>query len=357
MKKDEMLEKMELIDERFIEEAAPDGGMGENGGRVRTVLKVLIPAALVAAAALFVVLASRQFFRPEGPEKTPYETKVVYPGGETEKATEQETATERRWEEMETYERFTAMTLGGTLYEACYVRIDDAAAGEKLSDMHFVTEDWNGNPEEIDGEVFRISGINPEYLICVRYQDTEGTYSFLNPCVLPKDLGDFFSGLNAESQLLTMDTATYYYCDPEGHYHNIQFEGITREFILNDILEAYQDAPYSQEFMVERTAMSFGVQIPELCGHYMSLGISENGYLWSNLMHVGHCFYIGEDAAKALIEKVDQSFTGYELIYDFPDDVQTDVELESGVETMIEYTSEAHTPEAGTETEAETVEE
>ncbi len=176
MKKEELLEKMELIEDEYIEEAAPAEKQGQ-AGRKHRVLRILIPAALLSAAAAVFFIA-RNFFPTIRPE-TPYETRHVTPDPDAARP-ENETMPERRWEDLEIYEKFTAFSLDGRQYEACFTRIADELAGESLGPVHFDTQDWNGDPFEDDGEIFTIRGMDRAYALAVRYVDAEGLYSFIN---------------------------------------------------------------------------------------------------------------------------------------------------------------------------------
>ena len=374
MNKEELLKNMDLIEDPYIEEAAPAEDTLEVSVKkegARRVLRILIPVAILGAAAAVALLVSRTLYHPLKPDQTPYETRHVVPG-ETVPETQNETMTEPAWGEREIYERFTAMDFRGIHYESSWHRIEDGSAGEKLGDVHLVTSDWDGNTEETDAEVFMLNGMDPTYAVAVRYKDTEGTYSFANLASQPKDLAAFMDALDLKTRLVIMDTASGVYKDQTGHYHTIEFEGITREFVLEEVLEACKEAPYAPDFVGGVNELSFGVLVPEFNDHFMTFSVNtENGILWTNILGVGHNFIIGEDAANALIEKVNKNFKGYEIIYDYPEEPGepelmpegeesapdipasgaesaanvpgTGAETSSGsiIETIIEYTSQA----------------
>ena len=330
MNNEDLLKNMDLIEDPYIEEAAGsaearedaenDSGASGEKEAVRRALRILIPVAILSAAAAVALLVSRAFYHPLKPNETPYETRHVVPG-ETEPETRNEITPEPAWGEREIYERFTAMDFQGIHYESCWRRIEESSVGEKLGDVHLVTSDWDGNTEETDAEVFTLNGMDPAYAVAVRYQDTEGTYSFVNRASQPKDLAAFMDALDLKTRLVTMDTASGVYKDQNGHYHTIEFEGITREFVLEEVLEACKDAPYTPELIGGVNELSFGVLIPEFNDHFMTFSVNtENGILWTNILGVGHYFIIGEDAAKDLIEKVNRNFKGYEIIYDYQEE-------------------------------------
>ena len=353
MKKEELLEKMELIEDEYIEEAAPEEKQ-EQAERKNRVLRILIPAALLSAAAVAVFFITRNFFPTIRPE-TPYETRHVTPDPGAARP-ENETMPERRWEDLEVYEKFTAFSLDGRQYEACFTRIADELAGESLGPVHFSTQDWNGDPFEDDGEIFTIRGMDRAYALAVRYVDAEGLYSFINYREEPGTLADFSRAIDIPGRLTSTGSAMYNYLDRNGKYHPITFEGLTTAFVQKEILEACQDAPYVPGFDPGFSQMSVGVSIPELGSSNVCFRITEDGHLWTNLLRACFGFNIGEERAKALIEKINENYTGVELIYDEPAP-GTAAENEEGAAgdgaqddgIVIEYTSGAAAPDAAGE--------
>ena len=352
--KEELLEKMELIEDEYIEEAAPEEKQAQ-AGRKHRVLRILIPAALLSAAAAAIFFIARNFFPTIRPE-TPYETRhVTADPGATRP--ENETMPERRWEDLEIYEKFTAFSLDGRQYEACFTRIADELAGESLGPVHFSTRDWNGNPFEDDGEIFTIRDMDSAYALAVRYADAEGLYSFINYMEEPETLADFSRAINMTTLLTATGDAMYYYLDKNGEYHPITFEGLTTAFVQKEILEACQDAPYVPGFDPGFSQMSVGVSIPELGSSNVCFRITEDGHLWTNLLRACFGFNIGEERAKALIEKINENYTGVELIYDEPgaatgqEGAAGDGAQDDGI--VIEYTSGAAPDAAGEQTRQE----
>ena len=131
--------------------------------------------------------------------------------------------------------------------------------------------------------------------------------------------------------------------------------------VLKDMIVKYKsmsgfDAPYVPGFDPGFSQMAVGVSIPELGSSNVCFRITEDGHLWTNLLRACFGFNIGEERAKALIEKINENYTGVELIYDEPAP-GTAAENEEGAAgdgaqddgIVIEYTSEAAAPDTAGE--------
>ena len=61
--------------------------------------------------------------------------------------------------------------------------------------------------------------------------------------------------------------------------------------------------------------MSVGVDIPLLGYHNITLGVTEDGYLFTNILDTAKVFDIGKEKAQQFVNYVIDNCTGYELVY------------------------------------------
>ena len=82
--------------------------------------------------------------------------------------------------------------------------------------------------------------------------------------------------------------------------------------LLDDLTAKNVDNYDSMNFF---NKMSINVFIPVLGYENISLSVTEDGYITTNILDTGKAFYIGEDKTDMFIEYVLNNCQGYEIIY------------------------------------------
>jgi hypothetical protein len=112
--------------------------------------------------------------------------------------------------------------------------------------------------------------------------------------------------------------SAYYYT---GGVKTIEFQGLDKQKVWNILFEDGQKCTVVEdpdklllngEF---KKKLDIGINIPVLGCENKSLSVSENGYLFTNILNKALIFNIGEEKAKNIIDYVKNNCKGYELVY------------------------------------------
>lgn len=215
------------------------------------------------------------------------------------------------------------------LYED-YIRarmgINKAYVGEFLSDITIQDEDGNTSP----AQMYRLKSIDPKYAVCIQYSENTERYStYYNPNVTFETFSDFKNAYSLEEHLYIGDglivnynyqTKTETLTQPNGSYLNtvryriLQADGKSctyDEFLQN--LENYERVGM-QACHGEMRCFDSGLQV------------FADGYLMTNLGGTVQIFDIGKESAESIISaaKILEKEVGCFYFYDDERDILSD---------------------------------
>ena len=258
-------------------------------------------------------------------EKFPVKEIVV---SASDTAVYEEIATIPRWDEMTVTEQFNS-------FEDYYCTggiIPESKIGDSLGAVTLQGYD-EYDPEavhEITAEFFTITGINEKCAKAARYEGDENYYSFVNTSYRPATLSEFADDLSLKENLTF---GTVYQSGFEGdEYVSYEFYGITAEevwdLLLSDNL-ACENIHSDNMMLINDVSISTNLDI--LGYHNISIAVTEDGYLTTNILSTGKTFYIGTEKADAFIKYVRDNLEGCKIKYIFPEEEPEDTPAESGI--------------------------
>ena len=306
MKAKDLLESIGAIDDQYISEADPQTAQKKpkRGVWMRW---------SIAAAFVFTFLATLFFW---GRQKAPRWPIREVPMHITSDMVEIDVDVIPKWEELSVSEQYHhlqmgAMEYGGTTKALSLDQIGESLGNYTLSGF----DEHNDTTHTNSGNVFKIAGISSDCAVAVQFANDESFYVYCNSDYRPETLGQFLKDLNLE-ETIRFGKAYYPYRKPNGAFATVEFEGVQKEDVLQMLLSD-TTAPNVEDYdsMQFSEAMSLSVDLPLLGYENVSLAVTEDGYLTTNLLDTGKAFFIGTDKVDAFIEHVLETCEGYEIVY------------------------------------------
>lgn len=176
-------------------------------------------------------------------------------------------------------------------------------------------------PEDIPGatlhtakaHIFSIAGIDPACAVAVRYEGDEAYYPQVNSHYPFETLGDFLDKMNF-AEYASLGTLYYDYVAENGDYVQVRFDDVSAS-VISSLLLSKREAVNHDEDTMHVHKMSFSLNFPVLGYENISLGVSEDGYLITNLLDTGKYFFIGTEATDAFFDYVEKNCEGHAVIY------------------------------------------
>lgn len=301
------------IDESYIEEAAPPEQRrikiigNKNAGKW---------GILAASFALAIIVGGELIHRGEISQNDVQYADRIWPVKEVPAPNgQEEIAPERKWEELTISEQYGQFEFRKSSYSTRVSEVKREHIGDFLENIVLESYDEAGIPYTKSAAVFEIKGISEECAVAVQFQGTDQYYAYVNVDYRAENLGDFIGDLNLKENI-QFGSVWYHWQSPEGDYSRIEFVDLEDDMVWEILLE---DTTISQvedtEEMMLIDIMSISLDIPILGYENIGLGITEDGYLATNILDTGKVFYIGEEKAQEFVDYVLQNCTGYEIVY------------------------------------------
>jgi hypothetical protein len=228
--------------------------------------------------------------------------------------------TKDTWDNTGNAGRYTDLLYSDTEYKTCALAIRPEDKGNLLGNAKVTGQDhFSEEIHEMDVKVFEINGASPKCVVAVHFTEPDSSvngqtyvYAYMNTGYTPATLGDLIKDLGLEKHL----NVGLFYWYQQGQ-DTIVFENVEAAKVL-ELLQANADVANAPDTSPGRTVMSIGV---DYLGKGMNKGISltEDGYLWTNILDTGKYFYIGKDKVDEFVDHVTKNCEGYICIYGEPD--------------------------------------
>lgn len=348
-----LLDMLGEVDERFIEEAAPSNIRADISNKIsKKSISLYSKYKWLGIAASFMLIAgigvalwqSGAFDKRQSNDNvlkdTRWPQKVVYVD-KGEDATG-ELGVIPKWDEMSISQQFSSFNFDDKEYSTRVCSIDEAHIGAKLGAVTLEGYDiYEDKSYKIQAEVYEINDVNTECAAAIKFEGDLEYYVYVNSWYRPADLAQFIKDLNLTENVI-FGNIHYNYTAGDNHY-NIEFEDIDDKLVWDMLLSDTTLPNVHKGTDWHISIMSISVDIPVLGYENISLAVTEDGYLTTNILNTGKCFYIGVEKVKAFVDYVTENCKGYEIVYvyDDNDDVpQNEKSVEdTEIGTVIEETS------------------
>ncbi len=227
-----------------------------------------------------------------------------------------------RWEEMPIYRQFGDVTFRGVSYSTRSGKIPaDALSGEAGTATAHGYDIYTETAYTREAKLYSIKGISDQCAIAVCFEGDSNYYACVNAYYRPETLGDFIDDLNLHEimnfgsvwyhEQLGKETALIEFVDPDASK--------IWELLLSDRLLPCVAEDSSRNLS---SVMSVSVNIPLLGYENISLWVTADGYLVTNILDTAKIFFLGTEKTEAFIHYITENCQGYEIVFDTDRTVQ-----------------------------------
>lgn len=200
------------------------------------------------------------------------------------------------------------------VYTSNSLTIAPEEIGEFVTSMEFTgtetTKDGTKIEHKINGNIYTVKDLSEYAVLAVQFEGDSVYYHYYNSWYKPNTLGDMINDLNISSDIIS---ETVFLTDYSESYQDRKFTGVDGDVIWNMImydtsLSNVYDYTHSTGLTLVRK-IGFSVNIEHLGRTNISLGLTEEGYILTNIVHMGAAFYVGEDKTQEVIDFVVNNYT------------------------------------------------
>lgn len=268
---------------------------------------VLAPVGVCAAALALALIGPRLGLPVDTTAPADTTTQPYY-----STTTPAETHIVRRWEDMSDLERYTMLNFDGKRYEVSFYfsperKVTNSGLYTLLGSA--TASGYDGYAETtryLDVEVYAITGISTKCAVAVKFPGDDIAYNYQNSEYAPATLGELIDDLSLRENL---KFGNIYYTFTEGYVrHEVEYSLADAEKIWNMLLSDRTLEMLNPEYY-QSAAMSISIDI-ELAGvRNMSLAVTNDGYLQTDLFNNPKVCFIGKDKVNAFINYVRENAT------------------------------------------------
>ena len=203
-----------------------------------------------------------------------------------------------KWEDKTIRQKYPEIPFEDITYSV-YYPIDPKDVGKKLGTVTAQGQDvYTDTFHTTTVTLYRLADIAPHCAVAVKYADEAGYYSAVQTWYQPETLGEFLEGLQLK-KYGKFGTASWDYFDEVYHYRT--YTGVSAAAVFALLLDdptlqnIYEDG---QSFW--NMSINISVDLPILgLENPVVMMLSEDGYLFTNILGCGKAFYIGTARVEA----------------------------------------------------------
>lgn len=331
MKKEKISEIISLTDDRFIEEAAVI-----KKRPVKIFRYAGIAACLAVAVVAGVVISQSDFVTPP-PVSTETTTGNESGGGKNtqeitpspeivttpaiEIVTEAEMMISPKWDDRITSDKFPEVMLGEIPYASQRTEIAAENIGSFLSDAVMSGYDiYEDKTYTINAKIYSLKNISTDCAVAVKIGDEDKYYVYINVWYTPETLGDLIDDIDMKNTVSFGKAYKDYTDYDKKEFVSVVFADFDDSIVWNMILSdtGIKNIEYDR---FKEMLISVSVDIPLLGYKNISLGVTKDGYIVTNIMSTQKCFFIGTEKAEAFEAYISENVAFKEMatVYENPD--------------------------------------
>ena len=212
------------------------------------------------------------------------------------------------WDDMTVTQKFPYLSFNGYEYSTADRTVPEESAGKKITSATLTgTDSRTGKTYAINADIYEITGISKNCAVSIKFEGYKELYVCRNSGYRPETLGQLTDDLNLR-ETLTFGKA-YATVKKGDTYTETEYSGLDGEKVWEMLLsdrELKNVKDYdSMNFGKELISVSINI---ELLGYEnISLAVTEDGYLTTNILDTGKAFFIGKEKAENFAEYVSEN--------------------------------------------------
>ena len=220
-----------------------------------------------------------------------------------------------RWDDMTVTQKFPYLSFNGYEYSTADKVIPEDKVGKKITSATLTgTDRYTGKTYAINADIYGIAGISKNCAVSLKFEGYDELYVCRNSGYRPETLGQLTDDLNLKNTLTfgkayaTVKKGDTY---TETEYSGLDGEKVWEMLLSDRNLKNVKDYD-SMNFGKELISVSINI---ELLGYEnISLAVTEDGYLTTNILDTGKAFFIGKEKAEEFYGYVRENCEGTEKI-------------------------------------------
>ena len=213
------------------------------------------------------------------------------------------------WDELSLTGKYPEAEIGEVIFSAEGETLESGKIGAGISDITLTGYDEiNNQRHTAKGKAFEIKGISPDCAAAVKIDGSEEYYVYTCHLYQPGTLGQFIDDLNLENTLSVGNVYEDRF-NQSGEYITAEYTGLSKDAVF-EILLSDRAAPAEKDFdsrFFGNELIGISIDLKLLGYENISLAVTDEGYVTTNILATGKAFYIGKEKAEEFYKYVTEN--------------------------------------------------
>lgn len=209
------------------------------------------------------------------------------------------------WDDMTVTQKFPYLSFNGYEYSTADKVIPEDKVGKKITSATLTgTDSRTGKTYAINADIYEITGISKNCAVSIKFEGYKELYVCRNSGYRPETLGQLTDDLNLR-ETLTFGKA-YATVKKGDTYTETEYSGLDGEKVWEMLLSdrELKNVKDYDSMNFGKKLISVSINIELLGYENISLAVTEDGYLTTNILDTGKAFFIGKEKAENFAEYV-----------------------------------------------------
>lgn len=221
------------------------------------------------------------------------------------------------WDELSITAQYSTLLLDGHEYSGSGAVLPTEKQGQPLGTYTLSGfDEINNVAHHRQAAVFAVTDMASACAVAVRFEEDPALYVYVNTMdYRPATLGQFVDDLNLRENLQIGSVYTPYYQKKNGDMASMEYTGLPTSVVL-DLLLSSRDAVCTEwtDSIDETKIMGVSATVSLVGSRNKTISVTEDGYLFTNILETGKAFSIGADKTQAFAAYVRQHCRGVEHV-------------------------------------------
>lgn len=200
------------------------------------------------------------------------------------------------WNESEIFEKYISFNYKNNDFVTQCGKVPQNMTGEKLDEIKITGQDFQTlELHEADVTLFKIKNISADCAVAVQFKGDEYFYSYTSVSYFPASLGNMFDDTDFENNAVFKELYLKETQTPARSYY---YE------LLMKILKESRNAVCISDDIDFSVKYDISVSIPVIGISDKSFGITEDGYIVTNIFEYQNAYYIGKEKLDQFISTI-----------------------------------------------------
>ena len=211
-----------------------------------------------------------------------------------------------KWNEQSISQQFAECSIDGIIYRSQVTPLATEKAGTYLCDVtmegYDIYEDKYYTKQAL---VYTIKDILWECAVAVRFEDAQEYYVYINTWYKPQTLGELVEALQLTDTLLFREAYIYRYT--QDFNTTVVFSDFDDSLVWTMLLDDLSVQNNPDFIDTGDRYLYLSVDIPLLGYKDISMCVTKEGYVTTNILSTYKCFYVGKEKAQEFINTIEKT--------------------------------------------------